>query len=113
MLRQMVIRLRKQSGMKIKDLAVVSGVHYRTVEGWLARARREGEGRLGEKARGRPIGACRKLTMADEVWIRGQVVGQTPMQLKLPFALWTRPAIKALIKEKFGLDMQDRLVGKS
>lgn len=112
MLRRMVIRLRKQSGMKVKDLAVVSGVHYRTVEGWLARARREGEGHLGDKARGRPIGAGRKLTMADEMWIRGQVVGQTPMQLKLPFALWTRPAIKALIKEKFGVDMQDRLVGK-
>nr|WP_305799119.1 helix-turn-helix domain-containing protein [Methylococcus sp. EFPC2] len=40
----MVIRLRKQSRMPLKELAAVSGVHYRTVEDWLSRARREGEG---------------------------------------------------------------------
>lgn len=111
-LRRMVIRLRKQSGMPVKELARVAGVHFRTVEDWLARARREGAGSLGEKARGRPVGACRKLKMADEIWLREQIIGQTPMQLKLPFALWTRPAIKALIQEKFGVGMQDRLVGK-
>lgn len=111
-LRRMVIRLRKQSGMPVKELTGVAGVHFRTVEDWLARARREGEGSLGEKARGRPVGACRKLKLADEIWLREQIIGQTPMQLKLPFALWTRPAIKALIQEKFGVEMQDRLVGK-
>lgn len=111
-LRRMVIRLRKQSGMPVKELAGVAGVHMRTVEDWLWRARREGEGGLGEKARGRPVGACRKLKMADEVWLREQIIGQMPMQLQLPFALWTRRAIKALIQEKFGVQMQDRLVGK-
>jgi len=35
-----------------------------------------------------------------------------PEQMKLPFALWSRPAIKALVKAQFGLDMQDRLIGK-
>ncbi|MFN5744640.1 MAG: winged helix-turn-helix domain-containing protein [Methylococcaceae bacterium] len=30
----------------------------------------------------------------------------------LPFALWTRPAIKALIIHKFGIEISDRLVGK-
>jgi len=111
-LRRTVIRLRRQSGMPIKALAAVAGVHFRTVEDWLARARREGEGSLGEKKRGRPIGACRKLTLADEAWLRDQIVGQTPQQMKLPFALWTRPAIKALVREQFGIEMQDRLIGK-
>jgi transposase len=69
-LRRMVIRLRQQSGMPVKALAGVAGVHFRTVEDWLARARREGAGNLGEKARGRPVGACRKLKIADEVWLR-------------------------------------------
>lgn len=113
MLRKMVIRLRKQSKMPVKELAAVAGVHVRTVEAWLRRARREGEDSLeGEKKRGRPVGACRKLSMNDEMWLRDQIVGQTPGQFKLPFALWTRPAIKALIKERFGIEMQDRLVGK-
>jgi len=111
-LRQMVIRLRKQSGMPIKQLAEVAGVHVRTVESWLFRARREGEGSLGEKKRGRPVGACRKLTLADEAWLRETIVGQVPQQMKLPFALWSRPAIKALVQERFGIEMQDRLIGK-
>jgi transposase len=113
MLRKMVVRLRQQSKMPVKELAAVAGVHFRTVESWLLRARREGEQSLeGEKKRGRPVGACRKLTMADEMWLRDQIADQSPDQLKLPFALWTRPAIKALIKKRFGVEMQDRLVGK-
>ena len=52
----------------------VAGVHFRTVEAWLSRARQEDEGSLdGEKKRGRPVGACRKLTMADELWLREQI----------------------------------------
>lgn len=50
--------------------------------------------------------------MADEMWLREPIVGQTPGQMKLPFASWTRPAIKALIKARFGVRMQDRLAGK-
>ncbi len=112
MLRQMVIRLRQQSGMKVDDLAAIAGVHPTTIKTWLARAKREGTGSLGEKRRGRPVGACRKLKMADEMWIRDQIISQNPQQLSLPFALWTRPAIKALIKEHFGIELQDRLIGK-
>ncbi|WP_254892676.1 winged helix-turn-helix domain-containing protein, partial [Acidithiobacillus thiooxidans] len=112
MLRQMVVRLRKQSGMSVKELAKVSGAHPTTIKGWLARARTEGEKGLGEKRRGRPVGACRKLTLAAEAWIRDQIVKGNPQQIKLPFALWTRPAIRALIRDHFGVDLQERLVGK-
>jgi transposase len=112
LLREMVIRLRKQSGMTVEGLSAVSGVHPTTIKTWLARARREGEQLLREKPRGRPLGAHRKLKMADEMWLRDQIVGSTPQQMKLPFALWSRPAIKALIRERFGIEMQDRLVGK-
>lgn len=30
----------------------------------------------------------------------------------MPFALWTRPAIKALARERLGIELQDRLIGK-
>lgn len=111
-LREMVIRLRKQSGMGVAELSAVSGVHPTTIKTWLTRVRREGDGALGEKQRGRPVGTHRKLQMTDEMWLRDQIVGSTPQQMKLPFALWSRPAIKALIRERFGIEMQDRLVGK-
>ncbi|WP_275077598.1 helix-turn-helix domain-containing protein, partial [Acidithiobacillus thiooxidans] len=39
----MVVRLRTQSGMSVKELAKVSGAHPTTIKGWLARARTEGE----------------------------------------------------------------------
>lgn len=111
-LRQMVVRLRKQSGMCVEDLAAVSGAHPTTIKVWLARARREGESGLEEKRRGRPVGACRKLTLAAEAWVRDQIVKGNPQQMKMPFALWTRPAIRALIRHHFGVDLQERLIGK-
>ena len=46
LLRRMVVRLRKQSGMRVKELAKVSGAHLTTIKGWLARARQEGESGL-------------------------------------------------------------------
>ena len=112
MLRRMVVRLRKQSGMNVKELAKVSGAHPTTIKGWLARARKEGENGLEEKRRGRPVGACRKLTLAAEAWIRDQIVQGNPQQWKMPFALWTRPAIRALIRDRCGVDLQERLIGK-
>ncbi|WP_300454486.1 winged helix-turn-helix domain-containing protein, partial [Accumulibacter sp.] len=108
----MVIGLRKQSGMGVAELSAVSGVHPTTIKTWLTRARREGEGSLGEKRRGRPVGTHRKLKMTDEMWLRDRIVGSTPQQMKLPLALWSRPAIRALIAERFGIEMQNRLVGK-
>ena len=111
-LRQMVVRLRQQSGMRVEDLAKVSGAHPSTIRGWLARAKREGTKSLEERPRGRPVGACRKLTLAAEAWIRDQIVQKDPRQLQMPFALWTRPAIRQLIRERFGIDLQVRLVGK-
>jgi len=111
-LRRLVIRLRQQSGMTAEDLAEVAGVHVSTVKAWLAQAKREGMGSLTEKRRGRPIGSGRKLTLAQEVWLREQIVGYTPQQMTLPFALWTRRAIRDLIRTRFAVDVQDRLIGK-
>jgi len=111
-LRRMVIRLWQQSEMPSKMLAQTLGVHHRTVETWLSRANQEDEDLLGEKKRGRPVGACRKLTLADERWLREIIVCQAPQQMKLPFALWTYPAIKLLVKEHLGIEMQNRLIAK-
>jgi len=111
-LRRIVIRLREQSGMPSKMLAQTVGVHHRTVETWLSRANQEDEDLLGEKKRGRPVGACRKLTLTDERWLRETIECQAPQQMKLPFALWTYSAIRLLVKEHLGIEMQNRLIAK-
>lgn len=110
--RRMTIRLRQQSGMSVKALAKIAGVHAGTVSKWLSMARQEGVGSLSEQRRGRPMGSCRKLTFAQEQWLLEQIVGYSPKQLVLTFAVWTRPAIRALIQERFSVDMSDRLIGK-
>ena len=111
-LRKMVFRLRKQSGLNGVELAKVAGVHVRTVQSWLRKAQTAGESSLTERLRGRPPGACRKLSMVQEVWIRQRIVGAVPAQLSLPFALWTRRAIQALVAAQFGVEVSDRLIGK-
>ena len=95
-IRKMVIRLRQQSGMHAASLAAIAGVHPGTVFKWLSWARNAGEGSLMEKPRGRPLDSCRKLTLAQEFWVRETVIGQSPKQQRLPFALWTRRAIRTL-----------------
>lgn len=40
------------------------------------------------------------------------LIDKTPDQLKLPFALWTRDAVKLLIKQRFGIEMPIRTVGE-
>lgn len=111
-LRKMVLRLHEQSGLNGIELAQIAGVHVRTVQGWLCQARKHGAGALIEKTRGRPYGAFRKLKMAQEVWLCQRIVSSVPGQLSLPFALWTRRAIQALIEQQFGVQLSDRLVGK-
>ena len=93
-------------------MARIAGVHVRTVQAWLRVARAQGAGALTEKRRGRPYGACRKLTLAQEVWVRQRIVGSVPEQLSLRFALWNRRAIQALIELQSGVQLSDRLVGK-
>jgi transposase len=44
--------------------------------------------------------------------VRETVIGQNPKQQRLPFALWTRRAIRELLRQAFGLEVSDRLVGK-
>ena len=44
--------------------------------------------------------------------IRGLIVGRMPDQLKLPFYLWTRAAVVALIRRIYGLEVSLVTVGR-
>jgi len=75
-LRQLVVRLRQQSGMSAEDLAKVAGAHVSTVKGWLARAKRE-----------------------DANWNRGYAPkGQTPV-LAVP-ARWVKRSMISAISPR-------------
>lgn len=98
-----------QNGESPEVVARVIGVNRSTMYGWLAQYRRGGWGALKAKPLfGRPpkLGG-RKLN-----WIYDTVTQKNPLQLKFPFALWTREMVAKLIKDKFNIYLSLVSVGR-
>jgi len=110
-IRKQVIRLRKQ-GLLNKAVAQGVGIsecHASTI--W-QRYQKEGNGAIKIGQRGRQHGEQRSLRSEQEREIQRFMIDKTPDQLKLSFALWTREAVKLLIKQQYGIDMPIRTVGE-
>lgn len=91
------------AGSKQVQVAQLLGMHKDTVNRSVTRARKHGKGSLVAKRRGgrKP---CR-LTAQQSRWVQKAIEEKAPEQLKLPFALWTREAIAALIQQKYELKL--------
>ena len=111
--RKSVIRLYQSCKYKTyQEIAEVSGVHRNTVSIWIRNWQRGGNRTLKTQKRGRPVGCCRRLLPHEEAKIRRDIVDHCPDQLKLPFALWTRQAIRLHIKSSLGMALPIRTVGE-
>ena len=60
---------------------------------------------------GRPKASGRALTLQQEGKVQDWVCRRCPDQLQLPFALWTRKAVRMLIAERFGVKLSIRATG--
>jgi len=67
---------------------------------------------LQPKKRGRQSGQKRTLTAQQELHIQRQICKSRPEQLKLEFALWSRGAVMALVKQEFGIELPIRTMGE-
>lgn len=103
-LRRTAIRLVK-SGKKQSWVAEHLGVSRVAVCNWWKRYNNEGSFQgLKKSQRGRPVGSKRKMSKEQEEEIMRLLCDKTPDQLKLKFALWTREAVRQLIKDRFDIE---------
>lgn len=110
-IRYQVIRLKKQ-GRKRLEIKDITGVHPSTISAWWKLYKAGGEKALKLKKPGPEVGSTRTLTPDQEKELQKAIYDKCPDQMKLPFALWTRPAIRQLIKQLYSIDMPIRTVGE-
>ncbi len=99
-----------RAGMSQSEAARVFGVSRQSVNSW---DRRRGEGGLAmlrSRPRGRPQVLYLKPYQAATV-VR-LITDRCPDQLKLPFVLWTREAVRDLIARRFGVRLSVWTVGR-
>jgi transposase len=110
-LRKQAIQLR-QKGHSVEQIAAILDVNSRTVYRWWQLYRRGGVKSIRIRRRGRPTGACRRLTVEQEKQIQRLIRDKQPDQMKLPFALWSRIAVQQLIQQLWAMRMPIRTVGE-
>lgn len=108
--RDLAIRLLQQ-GKKRADIAEIVGVHYGVVCRWIRACEQGGEAAIKQGQRGRRSAKQRLLTEAQESVLKKLICDKNPDQMKLPFALWNRKAIQAVVKQMWNVHIAIRTVG--
>jgi transposase len=101
-LRRRALFLIEHEAMTQAEAARAVGVHRQTVNIWHKRYRERGEaggldGRRVSPRRGKGL-----LTEEEAGQARAWIIGTTPDQQGLPWALWTRRAVRELVERRFG-----------
>jgi transposase len=99
-----------QKGLLQTEAARVFGVARGTVSRWMGLVERVGRRALKARRRGRP--PVSRLAPQQAATTVRYIVGGCPDQLSLPFALWTREAVQALLSRKFNLEVSVWTVGR-
>jgi transposase len=99
-----------RGGMKKAVAARTFGVSRTSLDRWLATVALGNINSLKSKPRGRPkVTRLAPHQAANTVRL---ITERCPDQLKLPFALWTRDAVRQLLAERFGLEVSVWTVGR-
>jgi transposase len=108
--RRQVIGLR-QAGMTYDAIAVQVGLTSTGVFDICKRYAERGAAGLKTGPRGPEPGYGRFLDAAQEAEARTLIRRHTPDEVGLPFALWSRPAVRELIWQRFGVRLAVRTMG--
>jgi transposase len=110
-LRLRALRARER-GLTETDIAELLGVSRETVCRWWNAYRQGGLDALPGERPGRPPGAGRMLTEAQEHYIQALLDHYSPQRLDIPSPLWTRRAVAELIHQELGIRLAVRTVGE-
>lgn len=109
--RRQVIRCWKR-GTNKRQIGRDVGLSYSAVCKIIDRYEVEGPQSLVPRRRGRKAGEQRTLSAEQEECIQRLICERRPEQLKMDFALWSRPAVMELIERECGIRLHVRSVGK-
>jgi transposase len=111
-----VLRLRALRGIELGytelDLADLLGVCHETISRWWTAYTADGLSALPGDRSGRPCGAGRFLSDQQAELIQGRIDRHAPEDLGLPHPLWSRRAVRDLIRQEFDIDLAERTVGQ-
>lgn len=93
-------------------VAAVLGVTAETVSRWFAAYRAAGPVALTGRRSGRPLGSGRLLSDTQAQTVQQLIDGHTPEKRGIAAALWTRRAVRQLIRQETGLALPIRTVGQ-
>src|SRR3712207_4378832 len=108
--RRQVIGLR-QAGMTYDAIAAQVGLTRTGVFGTCKRFAERGAAGLKSGPRGPEPGTGRYLSAAQEVEVRDLIRRHTPDELGLPFALWSRAAVRELVWQRCRVRLAVRTMG--
>jgi transposase len=92
------------------EAARTFGVTRQAIGNWMEVYQVMGSAGLRAKKRGRPAGISLEGWQAAQ--IVHSIIDACPDQLKLPYYLWTREAVAALIKRRFDIELSVWTVGR-
>jgi transposase len=101
-----------QSGYTETEIAELLGVSRETVSRWWTAYADHGPEALPGDRTGRPVGSGRTLSDAQAIHIQQQIDDHSPEELGIAAAVWSRKAVRDLIRNEYGIDMPVRTVGE-
>jgi transposase len=112
----LALRLRALRGIELGysevDLADLLGVCHETISRWWTAYAADGLPSLPGDRSGRPLGSGRFLSDPQAERIQERIDAYSPQELGIPHALWSRRAVRDLIRKEFDIDLAERTVGQ-
>jgi len=100
-----------KAGKKQKEVSEYFGVREATICEWKKSYEKFGNKGLKDKVRGVKSEDKKLLNPKQEKAIQEMIIDTMPDQLKLPYALWTRKAVKELVEREFGVVLAINTMG--